>query len=241
MTQRILITGTSRGLGLGLAKEFLQNGHAVWGCSRGKCQLENEYPDRYHHRQIDLADEDMGSKAFTGLIAGVDGFSLVILNAGILTEIQDMKDTSLKELRRSMEINVWANKWILDSLLAMPKKPQQVVGISSGAAVSGHRGWNGYGISKAALNMLVMQYAAEEPEVHFTALAPGLIDTAMQEYISGIEDDADYETVQRLKQARGTEAMPSPDEAAKSIIRILEDLKDRPSGAFVDIRKMERN
>ncbi|MGC9450373.1 MAG: SDR family NAD(P)-dependent oxidoreductase [Oceanipulchritudo sp.] len=238
MTKAILITGSSRGLGLAMARQFLQDGHVVWGCSRGNCPLEQEYPERYHHRRIDLAEEAAGRKALEGLVNGVDKFNLVILNAGILPPIRDMKDTPTAVLREAMEINVWANKWILDTVLAMPLKPDQVVGISSGAAVSGHRGWNGYAVSKAALNMLLAEYAAEEPEAHFTSLAPGLIDTAMQEYISGIEEDADFETVRRLKAARNTPAMASPEEAALSIIKLLGRLKSHESGTFIDIRNM---
>jgi NAD(P)-dependent dehydrogenase (short-subunit alcohol dehydrogenase family) len=239
MSSNLLITGTSRGLGLSLARHFLQkNGHSVYGCSRGDCPLEKEFPGRYHHQQIDLADTAAAQKAFNALIDGVDGFPLVILNAGILPPIRDLRDTPLETLRETMEINVWANKWILDAVLSMPSKPQQVVAISSGAAVSGSRGWNAYSVSKAALNMLVKLYAAEEPSVHFTALAPGLVDTAMQEYISSIEDDADYETIRRLKAARNTPDMPSADEAASSIVDILDTLKSQESGAFVDIRKM---
>jgi benzil reductase ((S)-benzoin forming) len=238
MAKQLLITGTSRGLGLSMARQFLQGGHRVYGCSRGDCPLEKEFPDRYRHQQIDLADETEGRKSFAKLIAGVDGFPLVILNAGILPPIRDLKDTPMDALRKTMEINVWANKWILDAVLAMPAKPEQVVAISSGAAVSGSRGWNGYSVSKAALNMLVKLYAAEEPSVHFTALAPGLVDTAMQDYISSIEDDADYETIRRLKAARNTPDMPSADEAARKIIDILDTVKTHESGAFVDIRKL---
>lgn len=238
MAETILITGTSRGLGLALAREFLKSGHEVRGCSRGPSPLTDEYADSYRHQEIDLAGEAGARRAFGELIGGVECFDRVILNAGILPPIRDLKETPMDSLRETMEINVWSNKWILDALGCMRSKPGQVVAISSGAAVSGSRGWNGYSISKAALNMLVKLYAAEEPEVHFTSLAPGLVDTAMQEYISSIEKDADYATVRRLKAARNTPDMPSAEEAARSIIRLLEPLKEYESGTFVDIRKM---
>lgn len=238
MSQNQLVTGTSRGLGLALARELLKKGHHVRGCSRGPSPLTQEFPDSYTHGQINLADEEGGQAAFRELIDGVDEFPLVILNAGILPPIRDLNDTPTASLRETMEINVWANKWILDALLAMPRKPGHVVAISSGAAVSGSRGWNGYSVSKAALNMLVKLYAAEEPDVQFTALAPGLVDTAMQEYISSIEDDADYETIRRLKAARNTPDMPSAEDVAHSIIGLLDDLKQRENGSFVDTRKL---
>jgi benzil reductase ((S)-benzoin forming) len=239
MKQTILITGVSRGLGLELARRHLEQGHTVYGCSRGACDLDKPFPDTFHHRRIDLADAVGGERALRDWFTGSPGFDRVILNAGVLPEIRDMRDTPLAVLRETMEINLWANTWLLDTVLALPRKPRQVVGISSGAAVSGSRGWNGYAISKAAFNMLLALYAAEQPEVHFTALAPGLVDTAMQDYLCGIEDDARFSTVQRLKQARHTEAMPSAAEAARRIHAILPGLTRYDSGGFIDIRALE--
>lgn len=182
----------------------------------------------------------MGESTVREWFSGLRGFDLAILNAGVLPELRDMKDTPLDALRETMEINLWANKWLIDVILAMRRKPGQIVAISSGAAVSGSRGWNGYSLSKAALNMLMRLYAAEEPEVHFTAFAPGLIDTAMQDYLCAIEDDGAFETVRRLKKARHTPDMPGPEEAARRITAVLADLpKTRPSGDFVDIRKLK--
>ena len=240
MKKTVFITGVSRGLGRALAAAYLNDGCTVYGCSRSGCGLAEEHPGSYHDTTLDLSDSMSGPAALREWLGGVRGFDLAILNAGILPKIRDMKDTPLETLRETMEINLWSNKWVMDTLLAMPRKPGHVVAISSGAAVSGSRGWNGYALSKAALNMLVRLYAAEEPEVHFTAFAPGLVDTAMQDYLCGIEDDTDFETVRRLKEARHTPDMPSPEEAARKIIEVLDTLTgSRKSGAFVDIRKMD--
>lgn len=239
MQETIFITGTSRGLGRGLARACLDSGASVLGCSRGDSELSETDPEAYRHLQLDLQDPGTGKPLLEKAISGMKTLDRVILNAGMLPPIRDMRDTPLEVLRETMEVNLWSNKWILDSVLAMPAKPSQVIAISSGAAVSGSRGWNGYSLSKAALNMLIKLYAAEESEVHFIALAPGLVETAMQDAISGTEDDEAFETVQRLKAARGTPDMPSPDEVASRILALMDDLKDRPSGAFIDIRDLE--
>jgi len=84
---------------------------------------------------------------------------LVILNAGMPREIKDLKDTSLEEIHLVMEVNVWANKIIIDTLLSTHKEIGQLVAVSSGASVSGARGWNAYSLSKATLNMLIRLYA----------------------------------------------------------------------------------
>jgi NAD(P)-dependent dehydrogenase (short-subunit alcohol dehydrogenase family) len=137
-----------------------------------------------------------------------------------------------------MEINVWANKVLLDGLLSAQRSVGQVIGISSGASINGHRGWNGYSLSKASLNMLIALYADEFPDTHFTALAPGLIDTAMQDYLTQLPVDPRYEPLERLKSAKGTELMPSPAQCAKRLISLFPKLLQLSSGAYRDIRQL---
>ncbi|MEC8209455.1 MAG: SDR family NAD(P)-dependent oxidoreductase, partial [Verrucomicrobiota bacterium] len=175
----IFISGVSSGLGYGLTKVYLAKGHEVYGCSRRKpLDLVDQ---GLHFAEIDLAESMAGRIKFCKLIYGVLHFDLVILNAGKLGQIRDMKEASLEDLRETMEINVWSNKWLLDCLFADERSVEQVVAISSGASQSGSRGWNGYSLSKSALNMLIKLYAGERSQTHFISLAPGLIDTAMQD------------------------------------------------------------
>jgi 3-oxoacyl-[acyl-carrier protein] reductase len=50
----IVVTGTSRGIGLALAEYFLQQGDVVYGCSRGPSELAHS---GYHHAELNVADE----------------------------------------------------------------------------------------------------------------------------------------------------------------------------------------
>ena len=236
MAENILITGVSSGLGHGLAKVYLEQGCVVYGCSRRAPEDLIERGLRF--QSIDLSDPEGGPRAIREWIASVEEFKTVILNAGKLGEIRDMQDTPLSDLRETMEINVWSNKWLLDALFENDRKICQVVGISSGASHSGSRGWNGYSISKAALNMLIKLYAGERPNTHFTAFAPGLVDTAMQDYLTGLPDDARYAPIQTLKAAKGTEKMPDPESCARKLVAAFPKLLERTSGEFADIREM---
>ena len=103
-------------------------------------------------------------------------FDIVILNAGILGEIRILNHTNLTEIKDVMELNVWANKEIIDAISSYASA-KQIIGISSGAAVNGTKGWGAYSLSKSTLNMLLKVYANELPQIHFSALAPGIIKT----------------------------------------------------------------
>jgi len=228
-----LITGTSSGLGYGLAERLLDNGWEVYGCSRRGCDLPG-----IHDRIVDLTDYANLPEALQTLLDGVKKLDLVVLNAGILGDIRDLKDTPLEDVKNVMEINVWANKVVMDWLHAWEGRISQVVMISSGASILGNRGWGGYALSKAALNMLAKLYAHEFTDTHISALAPGIIDTAMMDYLCEQADPESFPALQRLRDARGTDTMPGPSGAAEKVLSVLSQLKERPSGSFIDIREI---
>ncbi len=247
--KHVFITGVSRGLGYGLAVHFLKNQYHVFGISRnppdGDSHAVLDNP-AFHFHPLDLSDlsnlEENFSRILDSWKNGHDFANpeFVVLNAGILGGLGDLRNTSLEEIQRIMDVNVWANKIMLDVLFAesFPMNGQ-VIAISSGVSVSGTRGWAGYGLSKATLNMIIKLYAAEKPEVHFTALAPGLIDTAMQDYLCGYPDTEKFPAAIRLRAARGTADMPHPVEAGEKIAIRFRDLLRYKSGSYVDIREMK--
>ena len=227
------ITGSSSGLGLGLVRRLSQDGWQVYGCSRRGCDLPG-----VHDIRVDLADEAAVAPALDRLLGEPEALELVVLNAGVLGEIRDLSATPLADLQRLMAVNVWANKLVLDWLYAWGRPVAQVVLVSSGAAVLGNRGWGGYALSKATLNMLARLYAHEFDGTHIAALAPGIINTAMMDHLCDEADAGAFPALERLRQARGTSAMPGPDEAAGRVLSVLPQLRRYPSGSFVDIREI---
>lgn len=236
MQKTIYITGVSSGLGHGLAKVYLDQGAVVYGCSRR--EPEDLVAQGLHFKAIDLSNSGAGAALLSSQIQDVDRFDCVILNAAKLGKIRDMQDTPLADLRETMEINLWANKWILDTIFSKGRSVRQVVAISTGASRSGSRGWNGYSLSKAAFNMLVKLYAGEQLNTHFTSLAPGLVDTAMQDYLTGLPKDDRYPPLEILKSAKGTESMPDGETCARKLIEAFPKLLRLESGSYADIRQL---
>lgn len=232
---RVFITGTSSGLGRGLQDVCLRQGWHVYGLSRREPEQDHS---RLRHVRCDLADLDSIPAALDALLGEADGLDLVFLNAGILGRLRVMPEVPLEDLRSMMDVNVWSNKVIFDWLHAKVPDLRQVVAISSGAAVLGSRGWDGYSLSKAALNMLVRLYSHEFPGAHLCALAPGLIDSEMMDYLCLEVDPEAFPAVQRFRQVRGTDKMPGPYEAAERVLSVLPELLSYPSGDYVDIRQI---
>lgn len=234
----VFITGISSGLGKAFAEYYLARGCQVYGLSRRGSGIQHP---ALREVRVDLGQLDHIEAKLRELLQGVQRLDLVILNAGILGEIQAMHTLQIDDLRQLMDVNVWSNKLLLDYLCESNTELHQVVAISSGAAVNGNKGWGAYSLSKATLNMLIKLYAAEYPRVHFIALAPGLVDTAMQDHLCDPRkvDEEAFPSVRNLRSARGTAAMPGPAAAASTIAGIIPGLMESfASGEFVDVRKL---
>lgn len=235
MIQTAFITGTSRGLGKALAETLLEKEWAVYGLSRSSSSIDHE---NYHHRQIDLAKRQSVYNLDSLDWPNQNRLDLLILNAGMLGPIEEIHDSSFETLDKIMQVNLWANKTILDSFFKRQVQLDQVIAISSGASVNPFKGWSGYAISKSALNMLIRLYSFEFPQTHFCSLAPGLVDTDMQEFISNKVSIEKFPGVKRLIEARSTGVMPTAKEAAGKILDALPEIKTLVSGEYADIRKL---
>jgi benzil reductase ((S)-benzoin forming) len=71
-------------------------------------------------------------------------------------------------------------------------------------------------------------------------LAPGLIETGMQDYINTLAEEYEqkFPLVKKLKEARGTGKMPKPHEAAEIVADSVKKAVDFDSGSFLDVREM---
>lgn len=234
----VLVTGVGSGIGAALAREALTRGYGVLGLSRTLAPDLQGSGVRFC--AADLTDLERVGAKIAELLRGVARLDLVVLNAGGLGQMRDMADTPLADIKGLMDLNVWSNKLLLDGIFECVLEVPQVVGISSGAAVSGNRGWGGYALSKATFLMLLKLYAAERNGTHFSSVAPGLVDTGMQDYLCGLpaETAQKYPSVARIQGSRHTPAMPTPHALAPRLMDAFGAVLAQPSGAFVDLRNM---
>jgi 3-oxoacyl-[acyl-carrier protein] reductase len=76
----IVITGTSRGIGLGLAEHYLAQGDCVCGCSRAPATIKHE---RYSHFELDVSHEPAVVAMVRNVVRRHGRVDVLLNNAGI--------------------------------------------------------------------------------------------------------------------------------------------------------------
>lgn len=240
-----VITGTSSGIGLGLARRLLKKGWRVIGVARREAPLEHA---AYTHLRLDLADlkavqRTVETEILPECVKGQVGRVGLVNNAALLDPILPVARMPLESLQRAYTVNSVVPMWLMGVFLrTCAGKPLRIVNLSSGAARNARAGWGAYCSTKAALLMAGKVWAAEaeaegksakEDSAHSagdTALfsfEPGVVDTAMQTQIRGTSSE-DFPSVARFVDLHEQGNLKSIDEPAKDIITFLEHNDGQP-------------
>jgi benzil reductase ((S)-benzoin forming) len=230
----VLITDTNSGFGHALAMEFLNTGASVYGISRWPNNRLNDFPDYYHLTQ-DLMKLDELKNNVINFLGNLETLDLVILNAGMLPEFKDIRKTPIENITSMLNVNLLANKLIVDIILERVPDVYQIVAISSGTAINGNRGWNGYAISKAALNTLIKLYAGEIPDTHFSAIEPGIIDAETDEEIYSLLNKSPRDVNGQLEINKNGK-ITNPKYAANYMVEAMGIILQEESGTYSEVR-----
>ena len=99
MMPMVLITGVSSGIGHALADRYLSRGDRVLGVSRRTPSDLVEHPN-FKFATLDVSEVTAVQSVLPKLLDSVTELNTVVLNAGILGKLSDMKDASLSEIER---------------------------------------------------------------------------------------------------------------------------------------------
>lgn len=177
--------------------------------------LANKYgSDRVDFVVGDITDSSTSEKAVELAISKFGQLNSIIANAGVLEPVGPIESTSVDDWKRLYDINLFAVvELIKHSLPHLKKTNGKVIGVSSIAAFTAFNGWYAYGSSKAALNHLMYSLASEEKEIQAIAVAPGVVDTEMQNDIrEKFGKNMKEEALQQFVDLHKNEKLVSPEE-----------------------------
>ncbi|MEQ9505112.1 MAG: SDR family NAD(P)-dependent oxidoreductase [Hyphomonas sp.] len=224
-----VVFGSSGGIGRALTERLLASGiHAhVFAVSRTGGRI-----DGAENRQADFTD-DASLKSLADEIQSFGPLNLCIVASGLLSDgdLQPEKSyraQSLEAFRRVFEANTFGPALIAKHMLPlMPKAERSVFAALSArvGSISDNRlgGWHAYRASKAALNMLIRNFAIEQarraPESICVGLHPGTVDTGLSKAFQG---------------GVAEEKLFTPAQAAGYLLGVVDGLTPEDSGKCFD-------
>ncbi|MGK7888574.1 MAG: SDR family oxidoreductase [Leptolyngbyaceae cyanobacterium] len=191
MSQHIVITGVSQGLGRAMAATFIAQGHRVSGCARSAdkiAELTREYTAPHQFTVVDIVD-DSSVNYWCQQVLGQNGVpDLVINNAGLINTPAPLWEVPVEECRGVVEVNLNGTINIIRHFVPpmIQRRSGVIVNFSSGWGRSTSPGVAPYCATKWAVEGLTQALAQELPNgMVAVALNPGIIHTEMLETCFG--------------------------------------------------------
>jgi NAD(P)-dependent dehydrogenase (short-subunit alcohol dehydrogenase family) len=188
---RVLIVGGYGGLGSAISTQLADAGAdvAIAGRSKDKAAALAERlasgPGRAAAYQVDIADKDSVGRLVDEVAAAWGGIDVLVNCAGVLT-VRDAESIEEADWRRIIEANLLGAFWLSQAVgrtMIAGGQGGRIVHLSSvrGSVGLATGGFTAYGASKAGLNFLVKQLAAEwgKHQIKVNGVAPGFVRTSM--------------------------------------------------------------
>ena len=244
MSEVVIVTGGSRGIGAATARLAARRGYDVC-VSYQKNTEEAERVlaeiERLGRRAIavaaDVSVESEVVRLFETVDAELGAVSALVNNVGILETQQRVEDTSAARLERIFGTNVTgaflcAREAIRRMSTRHGGSGGAIVNVSSAAARLGSAGeYVDYAASKGAIDTFTIGLAQEVAEdgIRVNAVRPGFIYTEI--HASGGEPDR----VERVKDAIPLKRGGRPEEGAEAILWLLSPASSFSTGTFIDV------
>ena len=228
----VFITGVSRGIGLEIAKCFLNDGYFVIGTSRSNFNLgEALNSDHCLHIPLDVTDRDQVKNCMEQIKTQEKIPNVLINNAGITKDqlFLRMKDEDWDEVINSNLTGVFnITKLFIKSMVK--DRSGKIINISSVAGLMGNPGQVNYSSSKAGLGGFTRSLAKEVAARNITVncIAPGFIETDMTNHFKSDELDNILKTIPANK-------MGNPQDIANLALFLASSSGDYITGQTISV------
>ncbi|MDO0932011.1 3-oxoacyl-[acyl-carrier-protein] reductase [Streptomyces sp. DG2A-72] len=226
MSRSVLVTGGNRGIGLAIARAFVDAGDKVAITYRS-----GEPPAGFLAVKCDITDPEQVEQAYKEIEDAHGPVEVLIANAGItkdqllmrMTE-EDFTSVVDTNLTGTFRVVKRANRGMLRA------KKGRVVLISSVVGLYGGPGQSNYAASKAALVGFARSLARElgSRNITFNVVAPGFVDTDMTKVLT---DEQRAAIVSQVPLGRYAQ----PDEVAAAVRFLASDDASYITGAVIPV------
>lgn len=232
-----VVTGATKGIGLGIAKIFGKEGSKIAICGRNEKSLESALSELRkegidcYGMVFDVSDEKMFSKFADNVEDTFGGIDIWINNAGVYPQAK-ITDMSTEDWNYAFQANV--NSVFVGSKLAKEKLIKRNGGVlinaSSFAAIMPSVTSGAYGATKSAIYSMTKSLAAElaPKNIRVFGYIPGVIETDMTK---GVLEKGKDKVLSQLALNR----VGQVEEVAYPLLFLSSDYASYITGTFIEI------
>jgi 3-oxoacyl-[acyl-carrier protein] reductase len=209
---RLLLTGSSSGIGRALAERLLAHGHQVWGLARSDQQDFAAQNPAFRASRCDVAEWTQVSAAANDVSATWGHLDALVCCAGLQGEVGPALATDPEKwsatVRANLDGTYFALRAFAPLLRAAPRRAK-IVCFSGGGATKPRPNFSAYGVAKTGVVRLVETIAEEERDrpLDINALAPGAINTRLTDEVlalgPAVVGTAEFAAAQKQKSSGG--------------------------------------
>ncbi|WP_115862819.1 SDR family oxidoreductase [Halorussus litoreus] len=202
MTETVLITGCSSGIGRETARVFLQDGWEVYATARNPADVQALGEAGANIASLDVTDEDDVERVVDRIVDEHGRIDCLVNNAGY-AQLGPVEDVPVERVEDQFEVNVFGPHRLARAVLPhmRERRTGTIVNVSS---VSGRIATPGMGIyngSKFAMEGIsdALRPEVSEHGIDVVLVEPGPVETAFAERagseVEGIERSDAYEAI----------------------------------------------
>lgn len=209
--KRVLVTGSTRGIGRATARRFLEESADVLVHGRTAADRAAQELARDFGSPVAAFSADLGRRGDIAHLAAAAGYLDVLVNCAGIYEELSIADAGEDHWDRTMAVNLDA-PWLLSRAFmeGLAARKGVIVNVASDSGLMGYARSAAYCASKGALIGLTRAMATElAPSVRVICVCPGPVDTDMMRNTPGSES---WETAPLLRR------FAQPVEIAEAIL-----------------------
>ena len=226
-----LITGASRGIGLGIAKAFAMEGASIFVCARGEDALQQTAKELQAtgadvgYRAGDVSDPRDAERLVASALARFPDLEILVNNASILGKRAPIADLDVATWDEVIRVNTSSLFYVTRPLIPhlVSRGGGSIINVSSSVGRKGKANWGAYAVSKFGLEGFTQVLAAEleASGVRVNSVNPGATRTDMRAEAYPEEDPL---------------SLPTPEDIAEIFIHLASDESRALTGQTFEAR-----